>query len=32
LAHPDLIQHGVPTSSIGVNQHAVTQNSVNGFK
>ena len=33
LAHPDIIQtHGVPTSTIGVNQHAVNQNTLNGFK
>ena len=33
LDHPDIIQtHGVPTSTIGINQHAMTKNSVNGFK
>ena len=30
LTHPDLIQnHGVPTTAIGINQHAVNNN---GFK
>jgi hypothetical protein len=32
LTYPDIIQHGVPTSSIGINQNAVNQNAVNGFK
>ena len=33
LDHPDIIEaHGVPTSTIGINQHAVTNNSGNGFK
>ena len=33
LSHPDIIQtHGVPTSTISVNQNAINQNAVNGFK
>ena len=35
LTHPDIIPNSVPTSTIGVNQHAINQNTVqsnNGFK
>ncbi len=33
LSHPDIIEaHGVPSSTIGINQHAVNKNAVTGFK
>jgi len=33
LTYPDIVQtHGVPTSTIGINQNAINNNTVNGFK